>query len=74
MESLSLRGGSQPPDLSENVTPWEADPSMGNASQAPETIGSSKLLGRDGGGNSRAIKYEWHSLFNFACDFFSVRQ
>lgn len=43
-----------PPDLSENVTPWEADASVGNASQAPETIGSSKLLGRDGGGNSRA--------------------
>lgn len=74
MESLSLRGGSSPPDLSENVTTWEADPSVGNASQAPETIGSSKLLGRDGGETQLAIKYEWHILFNFACDFFSVHQ
>lgn len=49
MESLSLRGGSPPPDFSENVTLWEADPSVGNA---PETIGSSKLLGRDGGKHS----------------------
>lgn len=71
MESLSFRGGSSPPDLSENVTPWEADPSVANAS---ETIGSSKLLGRDGGETQLAIKYEWHILFNFACDFFSVHQ
>lgn len=49
MENLSLGGGSSPL----NVTSWEADPSVGNASQAPETIGSSKLLGRDGG-KSRA--------------------
>lgn len=63
-----------PPRLVRDVTPWEADPSVGNASQAPETIGSSKLLGRDGGETQLAIKYEWHILFNFACDFFSVHQ
>lgn len=70
MENLPLGGGSCPL----NVTPWEADPSVGNALQAPETIGSSKLLGRDGGKVKLAIKYEWHVLFNFACDFFSVHQ
>lgn len=63
-ENLSLRGGS--PDLSL----WEAGPSAGCAAQAPETIGSSTLLGRVGGKLELAIKYEWHILFNFACDFF----
>lgn len=40
--------------------------------QAPWTIGSSKLLERVGKKKKveLAIKYEWHILFNFACDFF----
>lgn len=52
MEILSLHGCS--PDLSENVAQWEADPSVGYATKAPGTIGSSKLLGRVGKHKSRA--------------------
>lgn len=69
-------GGESVPSAVALLTLWEAGPSAGCATQAPETIGSSKLLGRVGGGEVElAMKYEWHILFNFACDFFfaSVR-
>lgn len=63
---LTCRG---PPSCGRQSHVWVYAP------QAPETIGSSKLLGRVGKKQKPvelAIKYEWHILFNFACHFFLV--
>lgn len=56
---------------------WEANPIVGYAPQAQETIGSCKLLGIVKNRNKTnivelIIKYECHILFTFACNSFSV--
>lgn len=77
-EYLSLHGGS--PDLSENGMGWgRGQIQAWVVYHKLQRQSSSKLLGRVGEKNKTktvelAIKYEWHILFNFACNFFLAHQ